>query len=375
MENPKDKPSPERLPSQVGSAQETATLIDGRQAQVILVHPSHAGIRRFATWLGWTLFVIAFIALVNFRTRYQSFFDTSYGIEESYFSGTKGPTDDKIAILTVSGVIADGSGFVKKQIDRIRDDESVKAVVVRIVSPGGTITGSDYIYHHLTRLRDERDLPIVVSMGSVAASGGYYVAMVVGDQENSIFAEPTTTTGSIGVIIPHYNISGLMERFDVVDDSLATHPRKKMLSMTRPLSEDDISVLTEYLDTAFDRFKEVIREGRPTLRDDPAKLDELATGEVFAASKAHRLGLVDEIGFIEDAIERAIEMAGLDQDATRVVKYMAPASLVDLIGLGSVKLGSVKSSGINVETILEFSTPQAYYLASTLPPLVSTFPN
>ena len=104
-----------------------------------------------------------------------------------------------MAIITVSGVIVDGDGYVKKQIERVRQDEDVKAIVLRVNTPGGTVTGSDYILHHLNRLRAERKLPLVVSMGSVAASGGYYVSMAVGDQPQSIYAEPTTTTGSIGV--------------------------------------------------------------------------------------------------------------------------------------------------------------------------------
>ncbi len=124
----------------------------------------------------------------------------------------------------------EGDGFVKRQIDRVRKDAQVKAVVVRIDSPGGTVTGSDYIYHHLKKLREDRSLPLVVSMGSIAASGGYYIAMAVGDQEKSIFAEPTTTTGSIGVIVPHYDLSGLMARYDVRDDSISSHPRKQILS-------------------------------------------------------------------------------------------------------------------------------------------------
>jgi protease-4 len=373
MENANESPSPQN-PGGTSPKTGIEALADGKPVQVILMQPTNAGIRRWMNWLGWALFFVTAIALLNVSTKYKSYFDTSFGISEKHFSGSTESSADKVAILSVTGVIADGSGFVKSQIDRIRDDENVKAVVVRVVSPGGTITGSDYIYHHLTKLRDDRELPIVVSMGSMAASGGYYVAMAVGDQEKSIFAEPTTTTGSIGVIIPHYDISGLMERYAVVDDSLATHPRKKMLSMTRPMSDDDRGVLTEYLNTAFDRFKEVVRAGRPALRNDPDKLDELATGEVFAAQKAQRLGLVDELGFIEDAIDRAIELAKLDKDSTRVVKYAAPPTIVDVIGLSSVRSStSTQLPSSTVESILEFSIPQAYYLASTLPPLVSTF--
>ena len=102
-------------------------------------------------------------------------------------------------------------------------------------------------------------------MGSIATSGGYYVAMAVGDQPKSIYAEPTTTTGSIGVIIPHYDLSGLLARLDIKDDSLVSHPRKQMLSMTRPVSADDRRCLEAYLQDAFKRFKGVVKSGRPAL--------------------------------------------------------------------------------------------------------------
>jgi len=142
----------------------------------------------------------------------------------------------------------------------------------------------------------------------VAASGGYYVAMAVGDQQRSIYAEPTTTTGSIGVLIPHYDLSGLLARFDVKDDTLATHPRKEMLSMTKPMTDEQRELVKIYMNEAFTRFKEMIKGGRPSFRTDEAALDTLATGEVFTANQAKERGLIDEIGFIEDAIDRVIEM-------------------------------------------------------------------
>ncbi|MCA9217446.1 MAG: signal peptide peptidase SppA [Planctomycetales bacterium] len=371
MDNvPPEQPNSSQGDSPPSSAQKAAigTLLEGQPVQVVLVHSPQVSLRRWMMWLGWTLFAVTLVALLGLRRVHTNFFDTSHGLTESYVSGSTDSGAEKIAILSVSGVIADGSGYVKKQIDRIRKDKNVKAVVVRVVSPGGTVTGSDYIYHHLTQLREQREIPIVVSMGSVAASGGYYVAMAVGDQEKSIYAEPTTTTGSIGVIIPHYDVSGFMEDHNLKDDSIATHPRKRMLSMTKPITDDDRAVLDEYLEAAFDRFKGVIKSGRPAFRDDPAKLDELATGEVFAAEKAKRVGLVDELGFIEDAIDRAAELAGLDTDKAQVVRYAAPVTVADMLGIPGVR-----SSSVDVATLFELSTPQAYYLASTRPAIISTF--
>jgi protease-4 len=295
----------------------------------------------------------------------KSYFDNKGSIEERYHSLSKEATANKIAVLDASGVIMSGQGFVKRQIDQIRKDKSIKGIVLRVDSPGGTVYGSDFMYHHLVKLREERELPMVVSMGSIAASGGYYIAMAVGDQENCIFAEPMTTTGSIGVIIPHYNVAGLMKRFDVVDDSIATHPRKDMLSMTREMTEDDRQVIKQYIDHAFNRFKDVIKSGRPKFAAKPEDLDVLATGEVFTAQQAKASGLVDEIGFVEDAIDRVLEMADLDESTTRVVKYEKPVSLVDAIALGKSSEPAV------LKEMLELTTMRAYYLSNPLPSVLS----
>lgn len=321
---------------------------------------------RFLSFCGWSGFLICGFLLLSQSFAYRDYFDTTEGLQEKFHSGEE-TARDKVAIISIEGTILDGSGYVKHQIDRVRKDENVKSVVVRIVSPGGTISGSDYIYHHLDRLRKEKKIPLVVSMGGIAASGGYYAAMAVGEQEESIFAEPTTITGSIGVIIPHYDLSGLLARYDVKDDSIASHPRKQMLSMTRPMPEEHREILQAQVDDAFERFKEVVKAGRPTFQKDPAALNELATGEVFTAEKAKLFGLVDQIGFLEDAIERAMELAKLDEDETRVVQYERPASLFEIPGL-------VSSSGRthDLATLFDIAAPRAYYLATTLPLLISS---
>lgn len=305
------------------------------------------------------------MAIMGLYASKKEYFNDSGGIKEKYHSLSKTNSDNKIAVINASGVIMTGDGFVKTQIDQVRKDENVKGIILRVDSPGGTVYGSDFMYHHLVKLREERNLPMVVSMGSMAASGGYYIAMAVGDQEKCIFAEPMTTTGSIGVIIPHYNVAGLMEKLDVVDDSIATHPRKDMLSMTKTMTEDDREVIGKYIGHAFDRFKEVIQSGRPKFAADSKALDVLATGEVFTAKQAKESGLVDEVGFIEDAIERVMEMAGLTEETTRVVEYTRPATLMDALSFVEAPKTNMLSE------LLELSTPRAYYLATPLPSIMS----
>ncbi len=325
---------------------------------------------RVLAFLGWAGFgIVALFALGQFLA-FTDYFDNSHGITEKYHSGAKF-SQNKIAIIAIEGIIADADGFVKGQIDSVREDENVKAIVLRIDSPGGTVTASDYMWHHLNKLREERKLPLVVSMGGIAASGGYYVAMSVGDQGQSIYAEPTTTTGSIGVMFPHYDFSGLLQRFDVRDDSLVTHPRKEMASMTKPMSEDHRNLLQNYINESFARFKEVVQSGRPKFKQDPEALNKLATGEIFSATQAQKHGLVDEIGFLEDAIDRAIALAGLKEGDVRVVRYNRPSSLFDLGMLAYAPVG--QSPRGQIDALLDLSTPRAYYLASTMPPLLSSY--
>lgn len=333
---------------------------------VIVQSPS--GAAKFFAWVGWILFLltgamlfVCFLMLVFTWAALADQFDTTNGITEKHVSGGKLETN-KIAIISVEGVIMEGQGFVKHQIDKVRDDKNVKAIVLRVDSPGGTVTGSDYILHHLTKLREDKQVPIVVSMGSMAASGGYYVAMAVGDEPKSIYAEPTTTTGSIGVIIPHYDITGLMEKYDIKDDSIASHDRKQMLSMTKKLDGDKRELVQAYVMEAFERFKDIVKQGRPDFRANPEKLDVLATGEIFSATKAKANGLVDELGFQEDAIARAAELASLSADDYRVVKYERPATLLDL---GSI--GGANAARSEINAILELSIPRAYYLNTMLP--------
>lgn len=338
---------------------------------IVVQQPS--GWSRFVSFVGWSLFLLTGLALLvvtltlmSFLGIYSDYFDTTGGITEKYVSGSK-TGSDKVAIVSIEGIIMEGDGFVKHQIDRIKDDDNVKAVVVRVDSPGGTVTGSDYILHHLNKLREEKKIPVVVSMGAIAASGGYYVSMAVGDQEESIYAEPTSTTGSIGVIVPHYNISGLMKEFHVEDDSIASHERKQMLAMTKEMPAEHREIVQQYVNEAFERFKDIVKSGRPRYRDKPEELDKIATGEIFSAVKAKENGLVDEIGFIEDAVDRAMELASVSKSSTKVVKYHRPVALFDL---GNI--GSAESARSDLAMLFELSMPKAYYLSSTLPAVFSS---
>jgi protease-4 len=296
-----------------------------------------------------------------------SAFDGAARLQERFVSHNE-RAKDKVAVISVEGTILDGRGYVKRQIERVLKDENVKAVVLRVNSPGGTVSGSDYIYHHLRKMTAEKQVPLVVSMGSLAASGGYYVAMAVGQRAETIFAEPTTWTGSIGVMIPHFNIAQFMADWGIEQDSVLSHPLKGMGSVTRKMNEQERAIFQGLVDDSFARFKEVVREGRPKFQANPAALDKLATGQVFTAQNAVKNGLVDKVGFLEDAVEKAIELARLPSDEVRVIDYKPEFSLVDLV-LGQA---NTRAARFDVESLIELSSPKAYYLCTWFAPLMSS---
>tara|TARA_Y100001934_G_scaffold278205_1_gene378864 strand:- start:354 stop:1505 length:1152 start_codon:yes stop_codon:yes gene_type:complete len=322
-----------------------------------------------------TFFVILLIALgisilFNFGllAQYQSYIQSDPEIIEFLQSGSRVAVD-KVAILDVEGTILRGDGFVKKQIDRIKNDENVRGVVLRVNSPGGTVTASHYLYHHLKELQqhkrsDDQPFPLVVSMGGMAASGGYYISMAVGDAPNTIFAEDTTWTGSIGVVIPSYDFSGFLSKHEIVDYSYVSGKFKQMGSFTRKRTPEASEKLQELVDESFSGFLRVVSYGRPKVVANENAMREIKTGQIFTAQQALRLGLVDKIGFLEDATERVAELAALNDGEYRVVRYQQPIGLVDTL-LGGQMLQNKESQF----TLSDWATPRAYYLSTWLPAL------
>ena len=321
------------------------------------------------SWLGrivrWAFMVLIAIWLIGALGGYYTDEDD---LQEQWHSLSR-TAHDKIAIISVQGAIIGNENAVKQQIDRVRDDERVKAIVLRVDSPGGTVTGSAYIYHHLKQLVEKKKVPLVVSMGGIAASGGYYVSMAAGDTKNTIFAEPATWTGSIGVIIPHYNLTGLLQEIHVQDDSVASNPLKMMGSPTREFPEairaEEQKILQGLVDSSFDDFKQIVLASRPALRDDNDAQEVVFTGRIFTAKQAQQNHLVDELGFVEDAIDRAIELAALDKDDVQVVRFSRPRGLLNQMLFGPQ--GRILPPDLSA--LLELNVPRAYYLCTWMPGL------
>ena len=329
--------------------------------RIILEQPLGIGRKIAMSGLLFALGISIMISIVLWAN-YKSYMSTDPTISEHFHSGTK-HASQKIAVIRVSGTIMSGEGFVKRQIDWVAEDENVKGIVLRVDSPGGTVTGSHYIYHHLKKLAAEKKVPLVVSMGSLAASGGYYVSMAVGDAPDTIFAEPTTWTGSIGVIIPNYDFSAMLADWKIEDRSFTSGPFKQLGSPTRKMDEDDKAVMQALVDESFDDFRNIVRSGRPDLTDDD--LAKATTGQVFTAKQARDLGLVDKLGFIEDAIDRVKELASLEETPISVVEFRRPT------GLLNIPLGGQQAQSLELRALLDLTTPRAYYLFTHLPTLMS----
>lgn len=305
-----------------------------------------------------TSLLILFLLLCIGLAQQSSSTSTANRIVLSGPASAFGGDCSKVAVIQINETIMETDGFINDQIEDIKEDPTVKAIVLRMDTPGGSVSASDYFYHKLTELRKKTSMPIVVSMGSVCASGGYYISMCCGNEnEGVLFAEPTTWTGSIGVIISKYDLSDLAQKVGVKEDSIKSHELKGMGSMLRPMTEQEQTIFQALVDDAFGRFREVVYSGRKKFNDDHDALTPLATGQVFTTKDALESGLIDREGYLEDAVNRAIEMAKLDREKTQVFTYTAKASLVDLVLSSQEKLKKTE-----VKEIQEMASPKALYL-------------
>lgn len=231
----------------------------------------------------------------------------------------------KLAMLEIDGVISfdeSGWGFGASQpnmvsrlyeaLDLAARDDDVRGLIVRIRSPGGGVAASESVYHLLESWRGQTEKPVVAFFQEVAASGGYYAAMAA----DHVVAHPASITGSIGVMMPGLNVSGLMERFGVEDQNLTSGAFKDTGSAIRPMRPDERAQLQSVIDELYGQFVDVVDAGRPGL--DRESVERLADGRVFTARQALEAGLVDEIGHFTSAIEAAEERAGIE-GATLVV--------------------------------------------------------
>ena len=229
------------------------------------------------------------------------FFLVLLAILSHFQGGDKFALGDKVAIIEVEGMIV-SAGKTIERLHAAEDDASVKAVVLRIDSPGGGVGPSQEIHDEVVKLVQTK--PVVVSMGSLCASGGYYIAAPA----SRIFANPGTITGSIGVIMEFTNIQDLLDKIGLKNRVVKSGKHKDIGSPVRPMSAEDEAILQSLIDDVHSQFVEAVAAGRKL---EVATVKPLADGRIFTGRQAQASGLVDELGNLESAIAAAAEMGGI----------------------------------------------------------------
>ena len=245
-----------------------------------------------------------------FKTDFLSSFESAFGEADTTVYELPleaGDFDSRIALLTVKGTILDtGSGSLWEdveydhqgflgQLESVMNDDTVKGVVLHVDSPGGGVLESAEIHEQLVKLKEERQIPIYVSMGTYAASGGYYIAAPA----DKIFAQKETITGSIGVIMQSYNFEKLAEKVGIEFETIKSGEHKDMFGGVRASTEEEKAMLQEIINESYEDFVDVVEQGRGMTE---AQVKQVADGRILGGTQAMRAGLVDAIGDVDDTV-------------------------------------------------------------------------
>ena len=290
-------------------------------------------------FVGGGLFLLAIIA--SFFSSIEdggAFAQTSSSqamIRETLISGDS-DSPNKIAVIDIRGVITNAesswnadianSDFICTQIEKAQDDPNVQAVILRLDTPGGEVTAADKIYHAICELRKKTNKPVIASMGSVAASGGVYVAVA----SNYIIANKLTTTGSIGVIAQAYNYTELFKKIGLKAEVYKSGPMKDLLNGARPRTPEEVAIIDEFINEVYSEFVKIVAEGRPNITEEQIRNTPIGDGRFYSGRKALEYGLVDQLGYFEDAVSKAASMASLGSDY-QVVSYQPLTGLASLL--------------------------------------------
>jgi protease-4 len=230
-------------------------------------------------------------------------------------------TGDKVAVLPVTGLIADSEGTID-QLKKFAKDDSVKAIVLRINSPGGGVGPSQEIYEEVKKLKGKK--VVVASMGALAASGGYYIACAA----QKIYANPGTITGSIGVIMQFVNVRDLIEKIGLKGMVVKSGAFKDIGSPLREMKAEERELLQGVIDNVHSQFIGAVAEGRKMERESVAKI---ADGRIFSGEQAKSLGLVDAIGNLEDAVADAGKLAKIEGEPRVITPPKKKLSILELL--------------------------------------------
>ena len=281
---------------------------------------------------------------------------------------TAGNPTSRIAVLTVNGTIQDtgeSSSFLSseaynhqaflKQLEAVKEDESVKGIILSVNSPGGGVVESKQIYEAIKEIQKDRKIPVYASMGSMAASGGYYISAPA----DKIFADEETMNGSIGVIMQGVNYSKLAEKYGIEFETIKTGPYKDIMSGSREMTKDERKILQDMINESYNRFLNVIVDGRDMPK---AEVKKLADGRIYSGSQAKKVGLVDELGYEEDAI--AAMKKDYNLNGAQVFEY---DTTTDWTSMFATKAGAIFSGSADAQIIGKLlanynSAPRMMYL-------------
>jgi protease-4 len=277
-----------------------------------------------------------------------------------------GDPSTEIAVVPLEGEIDSAvAARFDRVLTRVEADGNVKALVVRVNTPGGEVTASDEIYQRIQLYKSRKSVPVVVSMGAMATSGGYYAACAA----DYLLAEHTTLTGNIGVLMPRYNLSKLAEKYGIEENTIVSSGAiyKNAGSMFAPDNARDKAYLQGIIDSAFTRFKQVVTTGRGSALK--LGIAQIADGRVYTSDRALSEGLVDSIGYLEDACQYAAATAHVAKP--QVVRFEEKLSFFQLFGddAEARHLTRSASSGLSVDgvtvdqaTLDRFFHPRLLYL-------------
>lgn len=292
---------------------------------------------------------------------------TSSGIDTTVIED--GRVSNTIAIIPVRGMILDGTVTTfANMIKQAEDNPDVQAIIIDMDTPGGSVTASDEIYHRIQLFKDRTQLPVIVSMRAMGTSGGYYIACGA----DYIFAQRSTMTGNIGVMMSRFNLSKFAQEHGIEDNSMHSTGAdfKTAGSMWRPETPQEHAYLQDLIDNAFAQFKQVIKANRGATLDQSspesidAKLDRIANGKVYMATQALQLGLIDEIGYLDDALAHAKKQIG--QAEPRIIRYDQPRGLLSALNAQSLLGAPAAQGNVNIQIdhnlIEEITRPRLMYL-------------
>ncbi len=273
----------------------------------------------------------------------------------------------KIVVLDVNGVIQDTNdaeslfqaagynhkGFMK-QLNYIKEDDTVKGIILKINSPGGGVVESAEIHDKLVEIQQETKKPVYISMGSMAASGGYYISAPA----KKIFASEETLTGSLGVIMQGVNYEGLADKYGVDFVTIKSGQYKDIMSPTRQMTEEERQILQTMIDNSYEGFVKVIAEGRNMTAE---QVKRIADGRIYDGRQAKELNLIDDFGYLEDVIQQMMEQEKL-KDA-KVVRYTDAIGFASLFNIKVQELFGADSEMAGIMKILSRpNSPHLMYL-------------